>query len=143
MTPVWRGKVVNGEFKPDRPEDYKKHLEHLEGRRVEQVIERRRQKRSLPQNAWYWCVIVPKIAAAMGHDDLEEVHEILKEHFPANAELHEYLRMEKLRSTTQHTREQFTLYAERCQRLGAWLGTYVPDPNEVTTIEAEQFQEES
>jgi hypothetical protein len=143
MTPVWRGKMVGGEFKPDRPDDYKKHLQHLEGKRVEQVIERRRQKRSLPQNAFYWGILLPLFAGHVGCE-IDEMHATLKERFPVGAELEAYFEQERLvrlESSSQFTKEQFQFYIERIQRLAAELGLYIPDPREVTSIGAEKFHE--
>lgn len=146
MTPVWRGKVIAGEFKPDRPEDFKRHLTNLEGHRIELIVERRRQKRSLPQNCFYFGVVIPLLAAHCGYDDLEEMHAILKEKFPVGADLaayiEAYVKMEKVESSADFLKEQFQFYIERIQRLAAELGIYIPDPREVTSIAAEQLHEE-
>jgi hypothetical protein len=99
----------------------------LEGKRVELTIQKFRKKRSLPQNSWYWAVLIPAMAEHLGvHAD--DVHCDLKRHFLAVRIDENFARV---RSTTELSTDEFSRYMEDCQRLAAEYGVDVPMPNEV------------
>lgn len=98
-------------------------------------------KRSLPQNKFYWALVIPMIQ--QGIEDLgteltkEETHEFLKSKFNSeelvNTETGEVLSIP--RSTTVLTKEQFSNYIEKIQRFASeFLNIVIPDPGVQTTI---------
>lgn len=93
-------------------------------------------QRSIPQNKFYWGLVVPMIQK--GILDLgteltkEETHEFLKARFNAqelvNQETGECVSIP--RSTTALSKEAFSSYIEKIQQFGAeFLSIVIPDPN--------------
>ena len=93
--------------------------------------EKHRKKRSLPQNSYYWGVVLPYIAKANGEDDLDDLHDDLKHMFnPKIKEVHG-MTIEKGGSTTEMSTEEFSEYVDKVVRFAAIkLGIYIPDPGE-------------
>jgi hypothetical protein len=101
----------------------------LEGQEVEITIGRRRKRRSLAQNSYYWGVVVEAIAEAAGYSTAEEAHDALRLHF---LEKHRDGQMPTIRSTAELTTVEFEDYVAKCRQLGAEMfGIYIPDPLEV------------
>lgn len=97
-------------------------------------------KRSNPQNAYYWAVVVPLIREGMEESmgesiTDEEVHEWLKQQFNPRP----------IRTTNGHTftlpgdtksldTAEFAAYLERCRQFAAdTLGIDIPDPVKLET----------
>lgn len=100
----------------------------LEGQEVEISIGKRRKKRSLSQNAYYWSVCIGMIAEAAGYTP-EEAHEALKWRF---LRVHDDGPIPTVRSTTELTTQEMEHYLAQCKQLAAELfALYIPDPNEV------------
>ena len=97
------------------------------GKRVELQMRKFRKKRTLPQNAFYFGVLVPTLAEHIGLD-VDEMHEQLKRHFLSERIDENFARV---KSTTELSTEEFSRYMEDCQRLAAEYGVDVPMPNEV------------
>jgi len=107
------------------------------GRDIVVTFERKRRKRSLNQNAYYWSVIIQFITDAMNEAGEnvapQEVHEFLKFRFlrvqkidPDTAEL----LWEYSRSTTGLSTVQFSLYMDQCIQFAAeMLGVTIPAPS--------------
>lgn len=99
------------------------------------------KRRSNPQNAYYWGVIIPMVQEAMnsfGNDfDAEEVHEFLKKEFNwEEKNVGEGYFIKVPRSTTRLTTVEFSIYKERIQEFASSvLGIYIPDPNEALEID--------
>lgn len=99
------------------------------------TIERWVANRSLKQNAYYHAVIVELLADYWGleHDD---AHELIKQH--CNQKIVEVVNKETGEvdeqaigaSTAKLTKEEWTLFIERCQRWAAMeFGVVIPDPD--------------
>jgi len=138
LSPLVLGKVEGGKLVADDPELLKKAFRCHEGKRVEFQVKRYYNRRTDPQNKYYWAVIVPLAADAMGEDSAEDAHENLKAEcnyemttVGKGADRQEYKRV---LSTAKLDTKQFEEYCERCRRfLAKIFGMYVPLPNEVSS----------
>jgi len=102
---------------------------------VEIVIRKARKERSLPQNKYYWGVVISILAAHLGYEK-EEMHEALKWEF---LQIHDDRPLKTTRSTTELTTTEFKDYTERIQRWAAeFHGCYIPDPGEGTFDEGDK-----
>jgi hypothetical protein len=118
VTPIWTGRILkHGYLVLDRPKDYLRYVQSLGGHFVELQLRKRKEKRSVKANSFYWAVVVPMIAAASGmtnaetHDALK--FELLRQPGPG--------RLVKVPSTSSLSVEEFSAYTERCQALGAQM----------------------
>lgn len=93
-------------------------------------------QRSLPQNRFYWGLVIPIIQQGIKHlgTDItkEECHEFLKSKFNCqelvNEDTGECVQLP--RSTTALSKEQFCEYISKIQQFAAeFLNVVVPDPN--------------
>lgn len=105
---------------------------------------KKRNKRSLQQNRYYFGVCVKMIQEELtqrGNDvSLQEVHDWLRSKFNykeiVNYETGEYERVPK--STTELNKEDFGTYIERIQQFAAeFLGINIPDPGEQMMLQYE------
>jgi len=127
--PVFFGQVVEGRLKMDNPHAYMVRIAALNGKRVELVLRKRRCKRTLPQNAYYWGVVIEILRDHFGYD-AEEMHDALK---------FEFLRIrndrggpDSVKSTADLSTEEFAEYVKRVVRWAAQkYRVYIPDPGSV------------
>ena len=111
------------------------------GKDVEIEVSKKKSRRSLPQNSYYWSAVIPIIRQAfreLGHQlDNEETHEFLKHQFLKESiitEDGEYLG-ERIKSSTELTKSEFMDYIAEIQQFAAEkLSVYIPDPNEQTNL---------
>jgi hypothetical protein len=116
------------ELRFDSPIVLRVHLDRLRGRRVAVRIEPARKLRTLPENAYYWGVVLTMIAEETGHTP-EEVH---------HSEPIEALRRKLSAplgwitgSTTDLSTVEFEDYLTRIRAWAAtFLGMFIPLPNE-------------
>lgn len=111
--------------------------------RVEIIIKKIYRKRSIPQNAYYWGVIVGIAADCISEDTgqritKDEAHGILKQQCNPvemiNKKTGETIEIPG--STTKMTTTEAEDYYERCRRwLAEWFGADVPEPNEQTKLD--------
>lgn len=101
---------------------------------------KKRGKRSLPQNAYYWGVIVKEIQIRMrelGNDvDCDTVHEFLKLKFNSEKVVTPQAEVIEIGgTTTEMNKEQFSEY---CEKIKEWassvLEIYIPDANTQTEM---------
>lgn len=83
MKPIQLISVVkNGRLSPPVADRIRKFLAEMEGKTVAIAMERKRRKRSNPQNAFYWGVVLPiavsMFAEAGENADRDTVHRYLK-----------------------------------------------------------------
>lgn len=136
LSPLVIGRVEKGVFIPKDAEKFRAAFRCHEGKDVEFTPVRHRVTRSLKQNKYYWKVIVLLVADAMGDDDPEAVHAVLKNEcnyeirtFGKGADRKEY---RYPLSTADLSTVEFEAYTERCRRFAAeFFGIYIPLPNEV------------
>lgn len=92
-------------------------------------IKRARKKRSLPQNRYYWGVVVEIVAEHTGYNPYE-AHQELAEMFLSYT--HENGKR-FVRSTTELNTLEFEKYTEKCRIWAATeLQVPIPLPNEIT-----------
>ena len=120
-------------------EDLKKYFT---GKHVEITIQKKRKKRSLMQNNFYWGVVIPILYEGwkdMGHDtSKEQIHEFNLKEFNfievVNEKTGEVKRMPQ--SSTVMTTSQFMDFLSSIQRFAAeFLNIQIPDPNEDLKLE--------
>jgi RNA-binding protein YhbY len=98
-----------------------------------------KNKRSLPQNAYYWACVVPLVKHGLreaGYDEIktdEDAHEVMKhlflKHQIGNKNTGEII--ELTRSTTTLTKELFNQYLEDVWKWAAeFLGISIPSPGQ-------------
>ena len=134
--------IVNiREKKIQNPKDVKKLFDSLkDGKYLVEI--NYTDKRSDPQNRYYWGLVVPIVQK--GINDLgteltrDETHEFLKARFNSegivNNNTGEVVEVPK--STTRLSKFQFMEYIERIQRFAAeFLSIVIPDPGTQTEIE--------
>lgn len=101
-------------------------------------------KRSNPQNRYYWGLVVPMIQK--GIEDMgteltkEETHEFLKARFNASDLINEGTgeAISIPKSTTGLSKEKFGEYISKIQQFSAeFLQMIIPDPGQQVTIEYE------
>lgn len=94
--------------------------------------------RSLPENRYYWGVIVKILSDELGYEP-SKIHEMLKQEF-----LYEILHLKTrdgilekkiVKSTTElNTEEAESFYSSVRQWASIELGIWIPEPNEKQTI---------
>jgi len=107
------------------------------GRPIVVTVERKRKKRSLNQNAYYWAVVIAMIRQAMndaGENVTEQdVHEFLKFRFLRIQRVNEQtgeLLYEYGRSTTTLKTFEFALYLDQCVQFAVeYLNASIPSPS--------------
>ena len=79
IIPKLKGIVLNGNIVLDYNDKIKqqKWLQSLNGKRIEMIIRPFRAKRTIPQNAYYWGVVLKTISKETGYTS-EELHEFFK-----------------------------------------------------------------
>ena len=133
ITVKWPAEVVAGKlFIHARPE-FDRYIEaNYEGKKVNVTLTEIRRQRSIPQNNYYWGVVIAIAADAMGCTPAE-AHAILGE---------EFLKYDKLlnngktvtlvRSTSDLSTAEAEDYYRQCREfLSMECEAYVPLPNEV------------
>lgn len=138
LSPMVYGEVKGGKLLADDSELLKAAFRCHEGKRVQVEVKRWRKARSLNQNAYYHGIIVRLVMDAMGEDDPEIAHEVLK--FQCNSEVRTIGKGEDRReyrhplSTALLSTAEFEAYTERCRKFAAeFFGIYIPLPHEVVT----------
>lgn len=95
---------------------------------VEIFVRKVSRIRSLPQNRYYWGVVIPAIMEWMGEDwDKDQVHFALKEKFLSKRDPDTGLVV--VTSTTELTIEQFRAYIDVIIRFFANMGCRIPSPD--------------
>lgn len=115
---------------------YKQHLDSLPEGNYKIGIEKS-NKRSNPQNSYYWAVVVPLVYDGLreaGFDSvrtLEDTHEVIKSLFLKVRQESNGMEIERIKSTTELNKESF---GEFLDQINAWaydyLGVNIPAPNE-------------
>lgn len=126
-------------------EDLKTAFRNLkDGKHIVTVKDYR--KRSLPQNAYYWSVMVPMIRDGLynnGFDDVtdnEDAHEVIKMEFLTRRIVSKQTGDVKdiYGSTTKLSITEFNQFIEKvCKWAAEYLGVNIPSPNEELVLFAE------
>lgn len=133
MIPAWRARVTDDLDKPLQIADRHQFCTYIHGTfKRDQIVEIFVRKvtriRSLPQNRYYWGVMIPYIMEYIGEDwDKDQVHFALKEKFLSKRDPDTGLAV--VTSTTELTIEQFRTYIDMITRYFAQLGCRIPSPD--------------
>jgi hypothetical protein len=122
-----------GELRLADPVAWRAAVSRHRGRQVWVTVVRQSHQRSLPQNKYYFGVVVDTIAGFIG-EGRGETHELLKAKFlPArDVELLDGQRLTMPPTTRTLTSEQFSLYIESIKVWAAqFLGLHIPEANQV------------
>lgn len=147
MKLTYNARSLNGSLKIQNRFQLVQDLQNLEGKDLVLTIERKKKKRSGPQNRYYWSVVVPIVRSGLidaGWErekiaGSEQVHELLKHLFCKKVELinentGEVIEMPP--TTTSLTTTDMMEYIEDIQRWSAeFLGVIIPDPGEQMLLE--------
>ena len=134
--------VVNGSLKRNRSL-VKEALATFENKTIRLTIEKATKKRSNPQNAYYWSVIIPIFRNAIKNEwgevwGVEKAHETLKSKFNYTEKVNENTGeiLNVVKSTTENTTTQQEEYHEKIRQfVREWFNVEIPLPNEHLTLE--------
>ena len=135
MTPIplWHGTVADGRLSldPSEARDRARWLRGLSGP-VEVIVRRRRERRSLDQNAYWWAVPVALVAAETGYTP-EQAHYALLGEYGGYQEGIGGHQVPRLASSAALTRAEFSRMIEWVLDWApSALGVDVPSPDEAT-----------
>lgn len=127
------GEILSGRLKLEGLEVFRQTLARFPDGPVTLRITVGKRQRSLAQNAYFHGVVLPLFAEHTGYTTTEAKDAIALQLIP-----HEIvdLKTGEVVTVPGHTSKltvaEFNDFIMRVQQLGAELGLYVPDPNEVT-----------
>lgn len=125
------GRVEKGKFLPESPKAFKEAFYPFEKKRVLLSLRKYQEKRSNPQNRYYFGVVVKIIGLFIGEADPEAVHDMLKNQFNYEIKVVGGKEIRVPQSTADLDTDAFAQYIERIRAWASeWLGLYIPDPNE-------------
>ena len=111
MDKVFRGQIFNGRIVLEAPVQFAALRNKLNGQRVDVILKKHKDKRSNPQNRFYWGCVVALLAEHCGYES-EEMHDALKWKFLQRRDGP----MPTVRSTTSLNTAEFSEYTEQCRR---------------------------
>jgi hypothetical protein len=120
------GKVENGKLMLDNRQAFGAMVGRLEGKRVVVQIGKQVNKRSLPQNSFYFGIVLKTLGDHVGYTT-DEMHDLMKFKFLC---VDPDATLKKWKSTTKLSTIEFNEYLEKISQFAAELGCYIPDPNE-------------
>lgn len=115
------------------PQAWRAAVARHKGRDVFVTVVRQQHLRTMPQNRYYWSVVVETVAGYIG-ETRDDTHELLKAKFlpQRDIELLEGQRLQMPPSTRGLTIEQFTAYIDAVRTWAAqFLGLSIPEANQV------------
>ena len=132
IIPKIKGIVTNGKLIIDYNNTIKqeKWVRTLEGKRVDVIIKAERHSRSIPQNSYYWGVVLLLISKETGYTS-EELHEFFKRIYLKKEIIIGGRVYEVSISTKKLNTEQFMDYIEKIKGFVlAKLNLVIPNPEE-------------
>ena len=130
-------RVTNGRIPSAVAERLAAPIRRMDGRRVVQSLREQTRKRSNPQNAYYWGVVVAEVTQMFRGEgnmvDADDVHAFLKQHVGQLSQVLVTPDGEVLRapaSTTRLSTQEFEIYMEKVRAWAAAFGLIIPLPNE-------------
>jgi hypothetical protein len=106
---------------------FARKLAELKGERVQVSIERRKKRRSIAENSYYWGVVIPILCEWSGYTE-DEMHDSLKEKFLY--EFDERTGLARIGSTANLTTEEFEKLMRNIRMWASEQGIFIPLPNE-------------
>lgn len=136
------GHIEDGQLKVHRRTDFLKAIGLLTPGRVMVVVKKNYRQRSLPENAYYWGVVINEFCE--GYFDMtgekiqsDQAHEILKQECNSKEVTNEKTgQVIKVPQTTaKMTTIEFEEYLESCRAfIFEWFNRRVPLPNEQSEL---------
>jgi len=138
---IYTGKVTD-EIKIHRSKEFKAEvIRNFAGKDIQITVERKKKRRGLAQNSYYWAVVVPVVMQGLTDAGYrvskESTHEFLKATFHKQELVNEQTGeiLQTVGSTSQMTTVQMMEYF---QEITEWaiefLNVQIPQPNEQMTI---------
>jgi len=134
-------RITNGKMEPTTAQLLIAELANHEGKDIAITVERKRKKRSLNQNQYYWGVVVELIYLALKERgwevNREGTHELLRVRFLSEDKPigNDGEFVTRVKSTTELDSVEFGTYIECCKQFAAeYLNTVIPEPNDQLTI---------
>jgi hypothetical protein len=138
----YNGKVTGNGLHIYKRKDFDRDVLHFLNKDVTVTIQKRRKKRSLDQNSYYWGVVVPMIREGLldvGYKvSMEQTHDFLKDNFNQGELVNEKTGdiLKTTKSTSGLTTSEFMEYIEDISRWATeYLSLVLPMPGEQVTIE--------
>ena len=129
-TPIFTGTIEKGKLLLDQPQKYLIQISALNGKKVELILRKKRNPRSLRQNAFYWGVVIEILSNHFGYEP-EEMHNALKFQF-LRFRSDKSPDLVSVKSTTRLSTEEFNNYVNRVVIWAAQEhGIFIPDPRQV------------
>ena len=124
--------VKNNKVVLDHPSKFTEFAKSLNGKYCELILRKRKSKRSLDANNYYWGVVIQRLAEYLGYntaEQKEQLHHALKEKFASVKDDNGLVMME---STAKMSTERFQKYlADIRQWTAEFLNYRLPEPNEI------------
>ena len=133
INPQFFGTIKGGKLSLENPDRFSEYLASLEDKEVCLWVRKAEYARSIPQNKYYWGVIVRMVADEMGIIP-DEAHEFLKGLFLKVGVEANGRRWEVTKSTADLSIADFVDYTEKCRMWAAQMDTLninIPLPNEM------------
>lgn len=121
MTTIFHGEIRDGRISLYMRDEFAGLIQKLNGKQIEIVLRRHKEKRSNGQNALYWATYIPAFAEYSGHTP-EEMHDAFKMMFLRR----EGGKFDTVRSTTSLSTDEFTEYLAKIELLAAEHGVFIP-----------------
>lgn len=106
---------------------FARKLAELKGERVQVSIERRKKRRSIAENNYYWGVVIPILCEWSGYSE-DEMHDSLKEKFLYTFD--ERTGLARIGSTANLTTTEFEKLMTHIRMWASEQGVFIPLPNE-------------
>jgi hypothetical protein len=138
-------RISNGKMEPASVQLLVSELGRHENKDICITVERKRKKRSLSQNAYYWGIVIPACRAILeeyGNDvDDEETHSFLKEHVGklTSSVVDGKGRKAITKSSAALSTAEFEQYILRVTVWAATEGVVIQSPNEHLTPPIEVY----
>ena len=123
-----------GAIVPEDPGRFRLQLakHRMTGKRLWLELSREKRMRTVEQNSRYWALLVPEFSAWSGYEK-DEAHEVLKGLFLKEEKvLPTGEIVERVRSTTELTVEEFREFTERAERFLVEHGVRLPADERVS-----------
>lgn len=131
ITPKFSCQLKDGKLVYKNQQKFNDYLKSLPvATDLELILKKKRNQRSLEQNAWYWGVALKCIFEETGNEP-KDMHEILKSEFLQSLYEFEGKVYTIIKSTADLNTKQFSEYMDKIQKWASLRGIYIPDPNEV------------
>ena len=133
------GKIEDGKLSIIRRKEFVKSIKNLTKGRYRISIEKLYNKRSNPQNSYYWAVCLPiclKGFINIGYNEMqnnEDIHSFFKNRYLKKLITSQHIdkKLETIASTTRLTTLKFNEYLENIKQFASeFLGILIPEPNE-------------